>query len=150
MEKVNFENIIKSFFLGIFIGVILQIYANVTVSVSYRFLLVLASGGIGFIIGFITEWLTSILPISLANSRNYFFINNVIALAVTALIVFAFMVVTGSETESKGEFLPVLSIILGIVCVANIMDYIMYRRAQNKLGKFKGLLTLDIRKKGRC
>jgi len=140
MEKVNLENIIKSFFLGIFIGVILQFYVNVTVSASYRFLLVLTSGGIGFVIGFITEWLTSRLPISLANPRNYFFINNLIALAVTALIVTAAMVVTGSEIESIREFIPVLSIVLVIVCAANIGEYIKYRRAQNKLGRFKKLL----------
>ncbi|UNC91322.1 hypothetical protein [Candidatus Contubernalis alkaliaceticus] len=140
MEKVHLENIIKSFFLGIFIGVILQFNANVTVSTSYRLMLILATGGIGFVIGFITEWLTSIISIKLANPRNYFFINNVIALSVTALIVFLYMVVTGSETESKVEFIPALFIILGIVCAANIVDYIMYRRAQNRLGLIKGLL----------
>ena len=140
MEKVHLENIIKSFFLGIFIGVILQFNANAAISSSDRFLLILAAGGIGFVIGFITEWLTSIIPINLANSRNYFFINNIIALSVTALIVFAYMVVTDSEAQGKAEFIPVLLIILGIVCAANIVDYIMYRRAQIKLENIKDLL----------
>ncbi|MCR8658559.1 hypothetical protein NV377_14715 [Paenibacillus sp. T3-5-0-4] len=32
---------------------------------------VLASGSVGFIVGFITEWLTAILPISIANYAWY-------------------------------------------------------------------------------
>lgn len=140
MERINFEYVVKSFFLGIFIGVILQLNLNVTASASDRFIMILASGGIGFVIGFITEWLTSLLPISLANSRNYFFINIVIALVVTTLIVSLAMLVTGRETGSIREFIPILAIVLSIVFIANIIEYILYRRAQNKLGKFKKLL----------
>jgi uncharacterized protein YacL len=141
MDNIHFENIIKSFFLGLFIGVILQFYDRSDVRFEYQALRVLASGSIGFIIGFITEWLTSILPIHLANARMYFFINNFIALAVTAIIMAAtFVMFTSSEAMNAEEITPIILIVLGIVCLANLFDYLMYRRAQNKLRTFKALI----------
>lgn len=142
MEKVNLVNIIKSFFLGIFIGIVLQFIQlkdDVVVSASYRYLMILASGSMGFIIGFITEGVTSILPISIAKPRNYFFINNLIAIVATALIMVFSMIVTNGKMENKKEFVPMLLIVLGIVFMANIVDYMMYHRVQNKLKIYKGL-----------
>ena len=140
MERVNFENVIKSFFLGVFIGVVLQFNVDGSVAWSDRLIMVLASGGMGFVIGLITEWLTLRLPINLANPRNYFFINNMIALVVTASIVSVAMVVTGTETRQNTEFAPILLVVLGIVCAANIIEYLAYRRTQTKLRTLKKLL----------
>lgn len=137
MEKINLANIMKSFFLGLFIGVILQFYDNTDLLFSYRVLTILASGSIGFIIGMITEWLTSLLPIRLANSRTYFFINNIIALLVTAVTMCALVLITSHEKVTYGELLPILFIVLGIICAANLVDYLMYRRAQKRLNSFK-------------
>lgn len=137
MDNINYENIIKSFFLGLFIGVILQLYDHAEVLLSYKLLSVLASGSVGFMIGLITEWLTSILPISMARARTYFFINNLIALLVTAFIIGFFAMLTNRETENSVELAPILMIVLGIVCIANLFDYLMYRRAQQKLRAFK-------------
>ncbi|OMF26273.1 hypothetical protein BK133_20715 [Paenibacillus sp. FSL H8-0548] len=140
MENVNLENIIKSFFLGIFMGIILQFYDNADGLFSYKVLTVLASGSIGFFIGFITEWLTSILPISMANARMYFFINNLIALLVTTFIMAALLMMTSSEMKKEQQFMPILLIVLGIICIANLVDYMMYRRAQAKLKTFKEII----------
>lgn len=140
MEKINLENIIKSFFLGIFMGIVLQFYDRTEALASYQVLTVLASGSIGFIIGFITEWLTAILPISIANARMYFFINNLIALLVTSFIMAALLFITSSDMETEQQFMPVLLIVLGIICIANLFDYLMYRRAQNRLKTFKALI----------
>ncbi|MDQ6422003.1 hypothetical protein RB620_21465 [Paenibacillus sp. LHD-117] len=137
MENIHFANIIKSFFLGLFIGVILQVYDNSDVLFEYKVLTVLASGSIGFLVGLITEWLTSILPIRMANARMYFFMNNLIALVVTTIIMASLIMITSSKMVSKGEFAPLLLIVLGIICIANLFDYLMYRRAQNKLKRFK-------------
>lgn len=137
MENIHLENIIKSFFLGLFIGVILQFYDHSDALFEYKVLSVLASGSVGFIIGFITEWLTSILPIRMANARTYFFINNLIALVITTIIMASLIMITISKTANKGEFTPILLIVLGIICIANLFDYMMYRRAQNKLKIFK-------------
>lgn len=140
MENVHFQNVIKSFFLGLMLGVILQFADNTEALFSYRVLTVLASGSIGFIIGFVTEWLTSILPISMANARTYFFINNLIALAVATLIMVALFAIAGNEREGVESFVPVLAIVLGIICIANLFDYFMYRRAQTKLRHFKAMI----------
>lgn len=140
MERVNFENVIKSSFLGVFIGVVLQFNVDGSVAWTDRLIMVLASGGMGFVIGLITEWLTLRLPINLANPRNYFFINNMIALVVTASIVSVAMVVTGTETRQNTEFAPILLVVLGIVCAANIMEYLAYRRTQTKLRTLKKML----------
>ncbi|MUT64682.1 hypothetical protein [Paenibacillus sp. NEAU-GSW1] len=138
MEKINFENIIKSFFLGLFIGVVLQFNGSAAdIQFSYRVLSVLASGSIGFIIGFLTEWITAILPITIAKARTYFFINNFIALIVTAFIMTVLILVTNGETESRGGLVPVFLIVLSIVCAANLFDYLMYRRAQSRLKTYK-------------
>ncbi|UHA75419.1 hypothetical protein KIK04_10690 [Paenibacillus sp. 481] len=140
MEKINLESIIKSFFIGLFIGILLQFYDDADVLFSYKVLTVLASGSVGFIIGLITEWLTSILPIRMANSRTYFFIHNFIALIVTTFILISSMMFTSSEMEGQVEFTPILLIALGIICIANLFDYMMYRRAQHKLKSFKALI----------
>lgn len=140
MENVHFGNIIKSFFLGLFIGVILQFYDNGDVLLTYKVFAVLASGGVGFIIGFMTEWLTSKLPISMAKARTYFFINNLIAVIITTIIMASLLMMTSSTMDNRGEFMPVLWIVLGIICIANLFDYMMYRRAQHKLKTFQSFI----------
>jgi len=137
MGKINFENIIKSFFLGLFIGMILQWQSRADVLLQYQVLAVLASGSVGFIVGFITEWLTSILPISMANARTYFLINNAIALIVTTLIMGFLLSIASDTMEGSGGFAPVLLIVLGMICLANLFDYMMYRRAQHKLRTYQ-------------
>lgn len=137
MENIHLENIIKSFFLGLFIGVILQFNDHSEVLPKYQVMSVLASGSVGFLIGFITEWLTSNLPIRIANARMYFFINNLIALVVTTLIMASLIWITSSTMVNKGEFVPILWTVLGIVCIANLFDYLMYRRVQHQLEIFK-------------
>ncbi|MBD2870380.1 hypothetical protein [Paenibacillus arenilitoris] len=137
MEKIHFENCVKSFFLGLFIGVILQLFDHSDMLFEYQVLTVLASGSVGFLIGLVTEWLTSILPIRMANARTYFFMNNLIALVVATIIMAALYMITSSEMESKREFMPILLIVLGMICIANLFDYMMYRRAQNKLKTYQ-------------
>jgi len=145
MEKINFENVVKSFFLGLFIGVILLFLSDEKAQLPYKAMAVLASGSIGFIVGLATEWLTAILPVRLANPRNYFFINNLIALIVTTIVLTSLMLTASGNIENKKDFIPVLLIVLGIVCIANSFDYIMYRRAQRRLKSFQSALKKEDR-----
>lgn len=140
MDKIHLENIIKSFFLGLFIGILLQFFNDTDVLFEYKIVTVLASGSIGFIIGFITEWLTAILPISIANSKIYFFINNLIALIITTIIMLSLVIIADGQMDKQGEFIPILSIVLSIICIANLFDYMMYRRVQHKLKTFKAMM----------
>ncbi|MFD0674680.1 hypothetical protein [Cohnella sp. GCM10027633] len=134
---MNLVNVVKSFFLGLFLGVVLLFYDSADATFKYRALTLLASGSIGFVIGLITEWLTAILPISLARARMYFLINNLIALGVTTILMGAMYAIASGAEGNEGEFVPVLFLVLGIICIANLFDYAMYRRAQKKLRTFK-------------
>lgn len=140
MDKMNVQNMIKSFFLGLFIGVVLQFIDQGEALFSYRLLVVLASGSIGFLIGLMTEWLTSKLPIRMANAKTYFFVNNLIALVITALLMSAVILITNRNLENRGGFVSIILIVLGIVCTANLLDYGWYRRAQHKLKTFQASL----------
>ncbi|MBB3110868.1 uncharacterized protein YacL [Paenibacillus phyllosphaerae] len=143
MENIHFGNMIKSFFLGLFLGIILQVYDPSDALFEDKVMAVLASGSIGFMVGLLTEWLTSVLPIRLANARMYFFINNLIALAVTTMIMGALILISGSRAGDKGEFVSALIIVLSIICIANLFDYLMYRRAQLKLKRFQASLEAN-------
>ncbi|MHA6481805.1 hypothetical protein ACX1C1_07860 [Paenibacillus sp. strain BS8-2] len=140
MSNVHFENVIKSFFLGLILGLILLVFDDPDATLTYKVLAVLASGSIGFIIGFVTEWLTAILPIRLANPRMYFFINNLIALVVATLLMVSLYWITGGDHESNAPFVPVLLTVLSIICIANLFDYMMYRRAQSKLKTYQATI----------
>ncbi|MBD8497900.1 hypothetical protein [Paenibacillus arenosi] len=140
MDNIHLVNVVKSFFLGLFIGVILQFTGYSDVSLSNTVLVVLASGSIGFIVGLLTEWLTSILPISMARARTYFFINNLIALVVTTFIMACSMIIADRSMVQATEIAWILWIVLSIICIANLFDYMMYRRAQHKLKAFKALM----------
>jgi len=137
MENMNLANVIKSFFLGIGIGIALLMYNHEAVPSDVRLISVLASGSIGFLIGFMTEWLTAMLPISLAKARTYFFINNLIAVIVAAFFMALLMIFPISSGGDKVELMPILGIVLGVICAANLFDYLMYRRTQRKLQSYK-------------
>jgi FtsH-binding integral membrane protein len=145
MEKIHIQNIIKSYFLGILIGIVLQ-FNDIELTGSDRILIILSSGMMGLSIGFVTEWITSKIPISLAKPLNYFLINNMIALIVTTCIMLFALATIRSELNNISEFLPILGIVLVIVFVANLGDYILFLRAQNKLKIYKGKLKEKVSK----
>lgn len=137
MENLNFVNVIKSFFLGIGIGLLLQLQATAEQELAYRVMSVLASGSIGFLVGLVTEWLTASLPISLARVRTYFLINGLIALIVTATLMLAMNAIATGMTGEQPDFAPVLGIVLSIVAAANLLDYSLYRRTRRRLERYK-------------
>ncbi|MBD8000391.1 hypothetical protein, partial [Oerskovia gallyi] len=83
---MNFRNVVNSFFLGLGIGVVMLVANAGAGDPGMWALTVLASGGIGLLVGLVTEWLTSLLPIRLARPRTYFLLNGLIALVTTAAI----------------------------------------------------------------
>jgi len=133
MEKIQLENIIKSFFLGIVIGIIMQFVYAADAPAFSRLIMVLVSGSLGFVIGFITEFITAVLPIRLAKPLIYFGINGIIAILVTSLIMLASILLTRDDRVRVVEFLPQLGTVLVIVCFANLAEFFLYRRAQKKL-----------------
>lgn len=124
--------VVKSFFLGLGIGVVLQVLGLVEATLLERVLTVLASGGIGLVIGAATEYLTSLLPIRIARTASYFLINNLIAMAISALVV-SLMLAFASEEDRAGRGWPNVVTVVAIVGVANVVDYLLYRRTQRRL-----------------
>lgn len=134
LEKVNYQGIIKSLYLGLGIGVIIQVFLSENKELSLIIISIIASGVIGLLIGAITEFVTAMLPITLARPNMYFFINNLIALFVVTLILLSTNFIAEVTAD---EFSRILLWVICIVLVANGIDYVMYRYTNRKLINFK-------------
>lgn len=131
---MNFGNVVKSFFLGLGIGLVVLVLTPDAGTIGLRMLSVLASGGIGLLVGLVTEWLTSLLPIRLARPRTYFLINGAIAVVVTAAIMVTLLAVSGWK---GAEVWGLVAVVLAIVVVANVVDYLLYRRTMTRLRRLQ-------------
>ena len=94
------------------------------------------SGLIGFVIGGITEVATAFLPISIAKPRVYFSINGLIAIVVAAIVFLLINHFWGANGITKDEIVTI-AIIIMIMTLANILDYVMYKKANKKLKIYK-------------
>lgn len=137
---MNFENVVKSFFLGLVIGVVLQSLRGAPSDISLAVVSVLVSGALGFLIGLVTEWITSLLPLRIARTRTYFFVNNLIAISITALVMVILVLTADEATRAAWNWWSVTGVIVSIVCVANVADYVMYQRAQRRLRALQATL----------
>ncbi len=122
--------ILKSVALGLLIGVALQVPAPAGTGVPERLLGLLVCGVVGLVVGVATEWLTSLLPIRFARTAVYFAVNNVIAVVIAAVV-----------TVLLGGLATVVILVVVIVCVANLGDYLVYRRAQRRLREVQARLA---------
>ena len=128
---MNYVEVVKSFFLGIIIGLVLQ--PTVEAALGERVPSVLASGAIGLVIGLVTEWLTSLLPIRLARVYTYFAINSLIAVVATLLVMVVLVSLTRGLSPEGWDPVPVVAIVVGIVVVANVVDFAFFYRARARL-----------------
>ena len=141
MSKINMEDVVKSFFVGIAVGLALSGFATGSADMVTRVLSVLAAGAIGLLIGFVTEAFTALLPIRIARTRTYFFINNLIAIVVTTAVMLALVALSGGASPTPLGWWPVIGVAVSIVSVANLIDFLMYRRAQQKLRALQDALA---------
>lgn len=138
---MNIGNVVKSFFLGLGIGVVVLFLNLDAGDLGLRIVSVLASGGIGLLIGFVTEWLTSLLPIRIATPRRYFLINGAIAVAITAAIMLVLVgVAAGSAPAGWG---PIVGVVIGIVVIANVADFLLFLRARTRLRALQQCLDAE-------
>ena len=144
---MNYKNVVKSFFLGIFIGVALQSINPAAADVTQRLWSVLAAGGLGLIIGLVTEWTTSLLPLRIARTRTYFLLNNVIAMVVTAPAMVLLTAFAASPADARWGWWPFILTAVAIVGAANGVEYLLYRRTQRRLGALKAKLATTPDKK---
>lgn len=136
MSKINFINIIKSVFLGAFIGICFHLYTGSHHTFLEWLYIVLISGLIGFVIGGITEAATAFLPISIARPKIYFLINGLIAIVVAAIVFLLINRFFGTRSMTSEDILRFVIIIM-IMNLANILDYFMYKRANKRLKAYK-------------
>ena len=134
MSKINFINIMKSFFLGVFIGICLNAGSHNT---FWEWLYIALIGGlIGFVIGGITEVATAFLPISIAKPKIYFLINGLIAVGVAVVVFLLINHFFNAKSMTTEDIVKFVMIIM-IINLANILDYFMYKRANKKLKIYK-------------
>ncbi|GAA3016605.1 hypothetical protein [Streptosporangium longisporum] len=133
--------ILKSFALGSAVGVALQVSAAANVHFSDRALTVLACGAVGLVIGAVTEWLTSLLPIRIARTAVYFLINNLIAVVVSAVVTAVLVASASANVLDRSGLMSVL-LVIAIICVANLGDFLLYRRAQRRLHAVQATLAV--------
>lgn len=128
---MNILAIAKSGLLGLGVGLALTLLGITNASIADRLLNVLVAGAVGLVIGALTEWLTSLLPLRIARTKTFFLINNAIAVAVSALVT-ALLVLFAAE-EFRDRVWVILAVVIVIVCIGNLLDYLLYRRAQRRL-----------------
>ncbi|WP_024355532.1 hypothetical protein [Leucobacter chironomi] len=129
---MNTGNVVKSLLLGLAVGVLVLLLDPGIGGIGERLLAVLVSGGIGLLVGVVTEWITSLLPARIARAGVYFLLNGAIAAVVTAAVLTALFALTGYGADDTG-WVPILLVIVGAVCLANLGDYLRYRRARVRL-----------------
>ncbi|MFF2369297.1 hypothetical protein [Agromyces sp. NPDC058110] len=137
---MNLGNVVKSFFLGAGIGVVTLLLPREPVDLGLQVLTVLVSGGIGLLVGLVTEWLTSLLPIRLARTGTYFLISGLIALVVTAAIMLGMVALArgmGADPDAAWDWWAVVLLILAIVAVANAVDYLLHRQRMSRLRRLQ-------------
>jgi membrane protein DedA with SNARE-associated domain len=77
------------------------------------------------------------LPVSIAMTKTYFIINNLISLIVAALIMSLSVYIMNDELQLQSDFFQVVVMVLSIIFVANLVDYMRYRKSQIHLLQYK-------------
>jgi len=137
---MNYENVVKSFFLGAVIGMVLQVVNPVPTMGWPLAIGILTSGAVGLLIGLVTEWLTSLLPLRLARTATFFAVNNLIAVVISAIAMVLLLVFADAETSARWNWWSLIGVVVTIVCVANLADYLLYRQSQRRLRTLQATL----------
>lgn len=146
MDKMNFNDVVKSFFLGMFIGFVLLWFSPAPLDVKEAVTTVLSSSSIGFIVGLLTEWVTAQLPISMAKKWVYFAVNNTVALLVTLLIMSVLFFMMPKERLGIREALPILMMILVLVSAGNLVDILAFKKSNKQLEAYKTHVQNNLKK----
>lgn len=130
---MNSSNVVKSFFIGVGIGLLVLLLAQGAATLAEQVLTLLGSGAVGLLIGLATEWLTSLLPTRIARSRTYFFINNLIAIVITTAVMLVLVWLVGDDLSAGTLWWPLVAAAIAVVGVTNYVEYRLHRRTQARL-----------------
>lgn len=136
-NKVNIHNIFYSIYIGLFIGALIQLYNGQDSNSSFitSVVMVLISGLIGLVIGSITEFLTSLLPVSMASIHRYYVVNNTIAVVVTLCVLTSLRGLLNISLSTKEDVYMLVSICF-IVSACNSLVYIKHKKLNKHLSQY--------------
>ncbi len=142
LNKLNIKGIWLSSIIGLIIGSLNLVFIYKPANTNDLIIVLIACTLIGLFIGAITEVITALLPISLANPKRYFFINNLIALITTCIILVIIFAITSAATYRLIDLLTIIGIAITVVIVSNGMDYLYYVRTNKKLRDYQSRKTV--------
>jgi len=137
-NKINYNGILVSVWIGIAISISSQILLGDIQSMSTFFTVSLSGGGLGLFIGLFAEGITALFPITIAKPKTYFLISTLIGMAVTVIVLISINTFIGSLNPSMIKH--VIYIALGVISVANIIDFLHYKKTNMRLETYKNQL----------
>lgn len=135
-ERINGKNILFSAGLGILIGLVSRLLVGGTWNVENLLISTLVSGAAGFLIGALTEWILTLLPVRHAKLRTYFLVNIFLALLITgAILTSAFLFVLKDLTAT--DTIKIIGVAFILIILANFFEYSRYKKANKRLNAFQ-------------
>ncbi len=139
LSKINYKSVIASFWIGVAIGLSFLVLYNNLSHFQNVVITLLVSGSIGLLIGTVTEVLTAALPATIANHKSYFIINSLIGGIITAIVLVVLAQYSMISIHSM-DFRYGVMIAVAIICIANVMEYLYYKKTNRNLEAFKNQL----------
>jgi len=136
LDKINYRSLVTSFGIGVAISCSFQLQLMESIELKSFLMVAFAGGGIGFLIGAFAEVITALLPISLAKPKTYFMISGGIGLGLTMSVLILSKLML-KEAMGIDVFRSVVIIAVGIVVVANVLDFRHYKKANDHLEAYK-------------
>jgi len=102
----------------------------------------LFSGAVGLLIGGLTEWILTLLPIRHAKLRTYLLINIILALFITgAILTSAFLFVFKNLTAT--DTIKIIAVAFILIILGNLFEYNQYKKANKRLNAFQNKSPRD-------
>lgn len=136
LSKINRNSIISSFWIGVAISLVFQKLLNISTNPTNLLTIGFIGGVIGILIGTVTEVITVFLPISMANPKMYFVISGSIGVLIT-IMVLSVTKLGLQYSFSPSELRIAVVVSVGIIAVANGVEYLNYKRTNIKLEAYK-------------
>lgn len=135
LSRIDKNNSLYSFVIGAIIGLVAYLSLNSAPDAGSLLLCAFISGVIGLVVGIVIMVAMSLLPVKIAKTRLYFIIGNLLALLVTAAIILTIYFI-GVEDFNSRDLLVVLAIAFPVIILANILEYVKYKKTNRKLIDF--------------
>ncbi len=135
LNRIDINNALYSFLIGAVIGLIAQLALNSGPNAGPLLLCVLVSGVIGLVVGILIMFVMSLLPVRIAAAKWYFIIGNIIAMFITFIAITTIYFI-GVENFTGTDLAIVLAIAFPVIILANVLEYLKYRRTNRKLMEY--------------